>query len=408
MRKGALAFVAAAIAFAAFVQCTGDDPSLGPSGDAGPASGDATSTSDGPSSGDGGDPGATCDTSKIATDAKNCGRCGHDCLGAKCSEGRCEAADLAPTESQPTGIAVVDGMLFWASHDGTIRTCFAANCATTTKDFAVPAERVDGGYTGASTYTEQLLVDATHVYWPAFYTGYIHRCPRSGCAAGGPEKWVNIGPGAAQPANVAMDADHVYFTDEQANDVWRCAKSASPCVREHVAATGTILPRAIAVGGVNDGFLYWLSAGYKDEPPGTLAQVKKDLTDAEPFGMQFGITSPNALVVTASNVYYSSEDDADGGVNTGAIYKGLAANQAGAQPFATGLSRPGNLALDAQNVYWVEQGSGRIASCPRAGCGTGGPFVYAIGEDEPFGIAVDDQRIYWTTRSGGHVKSVPK
>ena len=347
---------------------------------------------------------ASCDLSAVMTDPNNCVACGHECLGAKCTGGKCESTVLASNQTQPTAVTVADGVVYWAWHDGTIRSCEVASCATTIKELAAPDTRVDGGYSGASTYTETLLVDATYLYWAAYYTGYIFRCARAGCVGSGPEKWMARGPGIATPTGLAMDGTRVYWTDQSGtNGVWSCTKGPS-CVPVYVAKSDTILPRSIAVGGVNEGFLYWASAGLAGEPPGTLAQVAKDAADAAAFTTQYAVVAPTSLVATQTNVYYTS--DGDGGAS-GAIFKGLAASQAGAQPFATGLDRPVSLVLDATSVYWAESGGGRVMSCPRSGCGAG-PTVLASGQDEPYGLAVDDRSVYWTTRSGGEIKRVAK
>lgn len=400
MRSLTLFVCAACVAGAALLHCTGDDPELTPPSDAGV---DDAPVKEAGSSVDASSGDASCDLSAVMTDPNNCGACGHECLGAKCTGGKCESMVLASNQTQPTTVTVADGTLYWAWHDGTIRSCEVASCATTTKELAAPDTRVDGGYSGASTYTETLLVDATHLYWAAYYTGYIFRCARAGCSGTGPEKWM-ARPSLAAPTGLAMDGTRVYWTDQSGiQGVWSCLKGPS-CVPVFVAKSEPIFPRSIAVGGVNDTLLYWVSAGQAGEPPGTLSQVAKDAADAAASTTQDKIVAPTSLVATQVNVYYTS--DGDGGAS-GAIFKGLAANQAGAQLFATGLDRPTSITLDSTRVYWAESGGGRVMSCPRSGCGAG-PTVLASGEDEPYGLAVDDRSVYWTTRSGGEIKRIAK
>src|SRR5206468_1143938 len=64
-------------------------------GDDGPGGGD-----DSPSGDDGG---GCADTT---SDAKNCGYCGHDCLGSKCTNGTCDDKVLASGLDNPNGITV--------------------------------------------------------------------------------------------------------------------------------------------------------------------------------------------------------------------------------------------------------------------------------------------------------------
>jgi len=52
-------------------------------------------------------------TADIATDANNCGRCGHSCLGGTCSQGRCQAQVLVGSEAQPTYLALHDDRVMY-------------------------------------------------------------------------------------------------------------------------------------------------------------------------------------------------------------------------------------------------------------------------------------------------------
>ena len=55
-----------------------------------------------------------CETPLVA-DAKNCGACGHDCLGAACASGECAPAAIVTGEAGPGGIAVDDTDAYWLS-----------------------------------------------------------------------------------------------------------------------------------------------------------------------------------------------------------------------------------------------------------------------------------------------------
>lgn len=51
----------------------------------------------------------------LASDAENCGVCGHSCGGGACSDSKCGAAVLAsiPTGSIPTGLVVSGETIVW-------------------------------------------------------------------------------------------------------------------------------------------------------------------------------------------------------------------------------------------------------------------------------------------------------
>jgi hypothetical protein len=56
----------------------------------------------------------------LQSSSKHCGRCGHDCLGTQCSNGRCEVIELTSGESSSPRIGeIFKGMLFYATSVGT-------------------------------------------------------------------------------------------------------------------------------------------------------------------------------------------------------------------------------------------------------------------------------------------------
>src|SRR5262245_57850836 len=47
------------------------------------------------------DSGPPCGGADLATDAKNCGRCKHDCLGGACKLGKCQPVQIAAGDQTP-------------------------------------------------------------------------------------------------------------------------------------------------------------------------------------------------------------------------------------------------------------------------------------------------------------------
>jgi hypothetical protein len=65
-----------------------------------------------------------------------------------------------------------------------------------------------------------MAVDGTNVYWTEFVVGgRVMSCPISGCA-GQPKVWATGG----RPADVAVDAKAIYWTDNQRGVVYKLAK----------------------------------------------------------------------------------------------------------------------------------------------------------------------------------------
>lgn len=69
---------------------------------------------------------------------------------------------------------------------------------------------------------------------------------------------------------------------------------------------------------------------------------------------------------------------------------------------AAGLKNPAAIAVDATNVYWINNiyGTGSIMRVSKAG---GAPTVLASGQKVPADIAVDATSVYWSSYSGDTV-----
>jgi hypothetical protein len=72
----------------------------------------------GGASSDGGGGAAPCDpAADHASDAKNCGACGHDCLGGACTGGACQPVAIgAATDETPALLFVDDTYVYWTKH----------------------------------------------------------------------------------------------------------------------------------------------------------------------------------------------------------------------------------------------------------------------------------------------------
>jgi hypothetical protein len=69
----------------------------------------------------------TCGTScvNLATDPKNCGTCGHDCLGGACITGHCQPAVVASSSTAQLSVIGVDAAsLYFQAYDGLTNTAY--------------------------------------------------------------------------------------------------------------------------------------------------------------------------------------------------------------------------------------------------------------------------------------------
>ncbi|WP_437807377.1 hypothetical protein [Sorangium sp. So ce1078] len=72
---------------------------------------------------------------------------------------------------------------------------------------------------------------------------------------------------------------------------------------------------------------------------------------------------------------------------------------------AEGLQHPSGIALDAERVYWTNQGvEGSVMAVPKRG---GEPAALATGEDSPWGLAVGGGYVYWSSYVLGTMSRSP-
>lgn len=102
-----------------------------------PVTGPDDAAAESAASSDGGDvvDGSVADgcTAEIAADPKNCGRCGHDCLGGKCVAGKCQPLVLAQGLVSPGELALAGDRVFFDVSGATgkrdIVACNLPDCA---------------------------------------------------------------------------------------------------------------------------------------------------------------------------------------------------------------------------------------------------------------------------------------
>ena len=128
--------------------------------------------------------------------------------------------------------------------------------------------------------------------------------------------------------------------------------------------------------------------------------------------------TPLGIAVDKANVYFADDTGGtvmsvpiggnganNGGNDAGDDGRNNAADDGGLPTtLASGQERPYALAVDATNVYWVNNvAAGSVMKVPIGG---GTPTTLASGQMDPFGLAIDSTAAYWTT-ADGMIGSVP-
>lgn len=160
---------------------------------------------------------------------------------------------------------------------------------------------------------------------------------------------VNIKGGST---HLAVDATHIYFSDSRAGTISRIPISGGPV---EVLASAQNNPGAVVVDATN---VYW-----SNQAAGSGAVMKVPLAGGTPTTLALDGDIPGDVTIDAANVYWSTPYSADGSLS-GSIEKvAIAGGSAVAITSPTNGAVP--LIIDGNNVYWPT--SGNIMKTPLAG-----------------------------------------
>jgi hypothetical protein len=329
--------------------------------------------------GDGGGDAPSCNAD-LATDAKNCGACGHDCLGGACAAGVCGTFTVASGLSTPDHPVVVDRVAYWTSNDGSVFSCPVVGCTTPTR-----LMQIDAG----NPLPYGLDIHNGVAYVIGYYSQSILSCKTSGCA-GAPTTVVS---GLDYPSRVYADDTNVYFLNANTADIERC--DLPVCTTRTRIALG--IPAWFTMT-TDDTEVYWVQNPNGDSSNGTIYKAPK--TQAGDAGGEVILTSRNpADIAVKSGVLYMTEN---GNVTKITLAPGLPEF-----PLANGQSQPAGIAVDDANVYWATLGDGAIRRCPQAGCSFM-PTTVVSAQNTPMGPYVTADAIYWTEFNGGTFRGIAK
>jgi hypothetical protein len=306
------------------------------------------------------------------SDGKNCGACGHDCLGGACTAGQCQAVQLAQYTGNLTTIFVGSQYVYATTDEGYIGR--ANKDGSDLKPFAQPGF-VFSDYPGTT-----IAEDGSRAFF-VWYNGssiQLAYCSISGCDAtitpiGGPYTqyfaidptnhkifWVDYSPtqlwsasttgtiaGAALPGGTlptGSSGSHLYFTQgglflSNGDAVERL--SASGGAFADVAGGSTTL----SILGANDSDLYLYdgtSIGYIPLPNGTQS-------------------APTPLITTA---------------------------------LGSGIGR--GFAADDTSAYWANT---TVQTCTLANCAATMKSLPSRSVDTVMDVGMDDQAVYWGANS---------
>ena len=224
---------------------------------------------------------------------RDCGKCGHDCLGATCGAGgKCGVLVLANGERNPSGLALHGTSLYFSVYSGNAikrvpkdnKCPGGAPCPSVVLDSTqgvsdplaiatdgtnlfwsnfgrVQMARIDGngakeiGYTVGALHG-MLALGAGKVWWTANQNIYIDGAPRQPRVSranidGTQPASFASDDGTNESVGIAVDATHVYWADFKAGKLFKRGINEGPCT--HAESCGVLAsvesPWALALDG---------------------------------------------------------------------------------------------------------------------------------------------------------------
>jgi hypothetical protein len=324
--------------------------------------------------------GAACSGADLQTDAKNCGACGHDCLGATCNGGLCAPA-LVVTGLDQAGVITVDG-----------NDLFLLKSGTTGPDgFIWQAPKTGGAAIALVSnfvYPASLAVSPTDVFFPAL-GAHMNKVPRSG----GPITQLPPTLGA-NPFQLAIDSTYVYWMSGGGPEtINRMALDGS-------GPTPIVTQDAIQAFAIDGAYVYFATGPRGGTgtitrvPVGTGAPLDLGKTSVGTSAVPTLDVRPTAVVWSDSNPVAIRAVSPSGGPT---------------RTLAVGGDPVTQLVFDGTTIYFLAYNHtaqtgliGRVALA-------GGPVTPLTGASTiPIAMAVDDAYVYWIEYVSGKITAVSR
>ena len=308
-----------------------------------------------------------------ASDATNCGACGHNCLGGTCSAGVCQPALFVTSGCAPSGLTSDGTTVYFSSNCGAnitdqagqIFSCLGSGCPSATS------------LAGPGQPTGQILVSGGTLYWVDLpkkgYTATVQSCKAASCTP--------TGIGSLVTGGIATNGTNVYWW-ENTNLIEACSIASCTPVQFTAATSLNGGPFSVAA---DSSTVFWTDSSIGK----VMSCAATSGACASPATVASGRTSPDALTTDGANVYWS---DAAG------VFQCPVGGCGGAAPtlLASGQQNANSIVSDGTYVYWatgssivrarVGQASSALTIAPnQTGAGT---------------IGVGNQAVYWSLSSG--------
>jgi hypothetical protein len=335
----------------------------------------------------------------LNTDGKNCGACGHDCLGGACSAGACQPVVLASGQVAPGAVALDGANVYWL-------TTGAPSASNPWTGSVMKMPKAGGSPTAiitpaidpeACNHPVELVVTGASIFWTTHgqpptgsttYTGGVYAAPLSGGSDTG--VYFN-GTWAGSIINDATNLYWIYFGGSGTGGtpliMKRAISGGAPSTLATLASGGPN-PSALATDGVN---VYW-----PDPASGTIS--KAAISGAGSSAIAWVQPNPVRITYVGGRIYWTNQGTSATGFADGAVMT-MATTGGTPTAFASSQQMAYWIVNDGTSLFWVTNTMRNVMRAPIAG---GTPTAMANAGSLPgaiYGLAVDAQAVYLSAGS---------
>lgn len=327
----------------------------------------------------------------VASDPKNCGACGHDCLGGACNASVCQPIAIQSLAGQPGGVAVDDSGVYFGLNPlggSTSEVVRVAKDGSGAQPLIVNRSNVSA-----------VAIDDTFVYWievNGAVNGRILKAPKDGSSS--VPQTVATGLAVTASAQLVIQSPNAIWSafgvDDGSGTGTLVGGGVYSCALTGCGATPQVIGSFEGVSGV------------AVSPPSVFFGRDGGTFDCPLTGcLAAPVQVPGA---TAAAVQLASDSAAiTWTTSTEVVRYAVSGNTV--TTLATGLTDLHAVVTDATNVYFTSVSGGSVYSCALAGCGAT-PTMMASGLASPAYLAEDATAIYVSSGSGtsGSISRIAK